>query len=163
MPNILAAPSTSPPAALQPICARARALLRPTCNNLGPMAGRSQERDQIIAFIKPFITSGDAKDQSILYISGSPGTGKTAMVNSVLTELRVELEAADIRTFTINCMALNNIEALWDRFKDEFHEEPRKETKASKTKKGKETSFETVKRILASQSKKWYVTYEVKH
>ncbi|KAF7793783.1 hypothetical protein EIP86_004904 [Pleurotus ostreatoroseus] len=121
------------------------------------MAGRSQERDQIIAFIKPFITSGDAKDQSILYISGSPGTGKTAMVNSVLTELRVELEAADIRTFTINCMALNNIEALWDRFKDEFQEEPRKETKASKTKKGKETSFETVKRILASQSKKCVV------
>ncbi|KAJ3537835.1 hypothetical protein NM688_g6617 [Phlebia brevispora] len=157
-PVALTTPSSSPPAALQPICARARALLRPTCNSVVPMAGRGCERDQIVAFIKPLTESLEGGDEhSIFYISGSPGTGKTAMVMSVLHDMRGELQAADVTVITINCMALNNVEALWDRLKDEIHDENSKVTKNNKVKRTKETSFETIRRLFTKQQTKWYV------
>ena len=47
-----------------------------------------------------------------LYISGSPGTGKTAIVGSVISELAIPPACAFI---TINCMALNGIELFKTR------------------------------------------------
>ncbi|KAL0956678.1 hypothetical protein HGRIS_002805 [Hohenbuehelia grisea] len=109
----LATPPPSPTQpTLLPIYVRARALLRATCNSTTSIAGRDQERQ----LIKSFISSSDAEPS--LYISGSPGTGKTALVNSVLRELDGQLGEAKI--VSINCMALNNVDALWDRLCEEL-------------------------------------------
>jgi cell division control protein 6 len=61
--------------------AEARALLR-TCSSVsstGSLVGRDAERTIIIDFL------ADSED-TCLYISGTPGTGKTALVNDILKE-----------------------------------------------------------------------------
>lgn len=156
MPIALATPPSTPPHALQPICARARALLRPTCNGPAPLSGRSNERDQIIAFIEPFLATSDkTNEHAVLYISGSPGTGKTAMVTAVFDNMRTQLETAEVVTVVINCMALNSVDALWDRLKDEFQDAEAKTKKGTKAKKLKESSLDALKRLFASRSTKW--------
>lgn len=62
--------------------------------------------------IKNFL-SRDDKDTTTLYISGSPGTGKTALVNSILCEFQSDV-------VSINCMALNSVDELWDRMAEEL-------------------------------------------
>jgi cell division control protein 6 len=66
--------------------------------------------------IKDFVLSllrDDKEDTTTLYISGSPGTGKTALVNSVLCEFQSDV-------VSINCMALNSVDELWDRMVEEL-------------------------------------------
>lgn len=102
--------------------ARARALLRATCNGTSQMAGRDQERAAVEEFASSF---DDADAYTTLYISGSPGTGKTALVNSVLCGL-------DVNVISINCMTLNNIDALWERLLDELDLRKRNKTRSKK-------------------------------
>ncbi|KAJ7629887.1 P-loop containing nucleoside triphosphate hydrolase protein [Mycena rosella] len=113
----LATPPPTPPTLLLPIHARARALLRATCNNPATeMAGRDSERAAISAFFASLIDQADEVEHTSLYISGSPGTGKTALVNSVLCTLGVD----EIKVININCMALNSIDVLWERLVEEL-------------------------------------------
>lgn len=56
--------------------------------------------------------------KTTLYISGSPGTGKTALVNAVLCDLNKS--QTDVKVISINCMALNNVDALWVHLLDEL-------------------------------------------
>ncbi|KAF8069994.1 P-loop containing nucleoside triphosphate hydrolase protein [Lyophyllum atratum] len=115
----ISTPPLTPPTALLPLHARARALLRATCNADTQIAGRDSERATIQAFLTSFlgdsdIPFGDATSTS-LYISGTPGTGKTALVNSILREM-----TTDAKVVFINCMALNSVESLWDRLIEEL-------------------------------------------
>lgn len=61
--------------------------------------------------------TGASAVNTTLYISGSPGTGKTALVNSVLRDLESE---PGLKVVSVNCMALNNVDALWDHLLDEL-------------------------------------------
>ncbi|KAG8213812.1 P-loop containing nucleoside triphosphate hydrolase protein [Butyriboletus roseoflavus] len=101
------------PVALLPIHARVRALLRSTCNGTFTIAGRSTERDVITKFIASAreASCSDGPFKSSLFISGTPGTGKTALVNAALAGLEY---CQDLKVITINCMALNNVDDLWD-------------------------------------------------
>ncbi|KAJ7085858.1 P-loop containing nucleoside triphosphate hydrolase protein [Mycena crocata] len=113
----LATPPPTPPNSLLPIHARARALLRATCNSPATeMAGRDSERAAILAFFASLLEGEDAVDHTSLYISGSPGTGKTALVNSVLRTL----DTHQVKVITINCMALNSVDSLWERLTEEL-------------------------------------------
>ncbi|KAJ7899034.1 P-loop containing nucleoside triphosphate hydrolase protein [Mycena leptocephala] len=113
----LATPPPTPPNSLLPIHARARALLRATCNSPATeMAGRDSERAAISAFFASLIDHADAVEHTSLYISGSPGTGKTALVNSVLRTLDIN----QVKVITINCMALNSVDTLWERLIEEL-------------------------------------------
>lgn len=85
-----------------------------------------------------------------LYISGSPGCGKTALVNSVLGELKPE--AGGVKTIFINCMALNNLDALWDRMFEEIDTEGKQKSKSRKAK-GKDA----IEALLTGIRTKWYV------
>ncbi|KAJ7902155.1 Cdc6B protein [Mycena olivaceomarginata] len=97
----LATPPPTPPNSLLPVHARARALLRATCNSLATeMAGRDSERAAISAFFASLIDEADA----------------TALVNSVLRALDVN----EVKVITINCMALNSVDALWERLTEEL-------------------------------------------
>ncbi|KAJ6587204.1 P-loop containing nucleoside triphosphate hydrolase protein [Mycena vulgaris] len=113
----LATPPPTPPTSLLPIHARARALLRATCNSSATeMAGRDSERAAISAFFASLIDQVDEVEHTSLYISGSPGTGKTALVNSILRTLGVD----HVKVITINCMALNSVDTLWERLIEEL-------------------------------------------
>ncbi|KIK79308.1 hypothetical protein PAXRUDRAFT_16395 [Paxillus rubicundulus Ve08.2h10] len=110
---VLSTPPPTPPVALLPIYTRARALLRVTCNGDSPIAGRTAERD----IIAKFIASARERNcygeplKSSLFISGTPGTGKTALVNSVLAGFG---HCDDLDVMSINCVGVHNVDALWE-------------------------------------------------
>ncbi|KAK0205983.1 P-loop containing nucleoside triphosphate hydrolase protein [Desarmillaria ectypa] len=137
----ISTPPPTPPSLL-PIHARARVLLRATCDCTGDMPGRERER----SIIQDFITTSDNKDQvTSLYISGSPGTGKTVLVSSLIQSLSTDLN--ETKVITVNCMALDNIDALWERLSEEFRG-PCKRKRSRKTAKGK--GKEILEDILSS-------------
>ncbi|KAJ7747245.1 P-loop containing nucleoside triphosphate hydrolase protein [Mycena metata] len=113
----LATPPPTPPNSILPIHVRARALLRATCNSPATeMAGRDAERVAIADFFASLIDEADVVEHTSLYISGSPGTGKTALVNAVLRTLDVD----QVKIIAINCMALNSVDTLWERLIEEL-------------------------------------------
>jgi cell division control protein 6 len=85
-----------------------------------------------------------------LYISGSPGCGKTALVNSILATFRVELLENNIKVVFVNCMALNGLEAVWERLIEELGS-PRKRS-------GKTRNSDIVEKLFAGQTSKWSVS-----
>ncbi|KAE9408497.1 P-loop containing nucleoside triphosphate hydrolase protein [Gymnopus androsaceus JB14] len=101
-----------------PSTARVRALFRATCNDMVSMPSRENERDIITEFLITFLSRSDAISFPSLYISGSPGCGKTTLINSILDSMANEL--GETKIINVNCMSLNNIDALWDRLIDEF-------------------------------------------
>ncbi len=54
----------------------------------------------------------DAEVPSTLYVSGSPGTGKTALVNAVLAAMEAKLQAKGTRVLSVNCMALAGVDGM---------------------------------------------------
>jgi len=135
---------------------RARTLLRATCNSANDeIAGRDTERAIIRNFIDSFVDDSamDADDATTnLYISGSPGCGKTALVNSVLSKLSPE--ATDIKIIFINCMALNDLDGLWGRMSEELDAVHKQSFSPPKPRKGKGRA--AVEALLSSLQAKWY-------
>ncbi|VDC01688.1 unnamed protein product [Peniophora sp. CBMAI 1063] len=117
------APPTTPKVS-QPIHVRARALLRATCNSAGDFAGRAAETDTLRDFITSFFTAVKSKAADdahpILYISGSPGCGKTALINNVLNSLEGDMQTNGVKLSFVNCMAMNNLDAVWERLVADF-------------------------------------------
>lgn len=140
-----------PPVALIPIHARVRALLRSTCNGTFAIAGRSTERDIITKFIASArdASCSDEPSKSSLFISGTPGTGKTALVNAVLAGLEF---CQDLKVTTVNCMALNNVDGLWDCLCENLGNS----TLVKRTKGVKAKGKRLLDKILASQERRWY-------
>jgi cell division control protein 6 len=140
-----------PPVVLVPIHARVRALLRSTCNGTFTIAGRSAERDVITKFVASAreTTVSDAPLKSSLFISGTPGTGKTALVNSVLTGLEY---CQDLKVITVNCMALNNVDDLWNCICENIENSTLVKRNRGVKAKGKRL----LDRLLASQERRWY-------
>ena len=150
----IATPPPTPPIHLLPLHTRVRALLRSTCNNTHiPITGRESERETIINFIKPFIDAtamNHDKLQSSMFISGPPGTGKTALVTSIIRELATE-HPGDLRVISINCMALKTLDTLWERMIDELDLNLfQKRSVGKKTK-----SREAVQSLLQTTNLKW--------
>jgi cell division control protein 6 len=54
-----------------------------------------------------------------MFISGPPGTGKTALVTRIVRELATD-HPGDVRVISINCMALKTLDTLWERMIDEL-------------------------------------------
>lgn len=124
------------------------------------MAGRQNERDVIARFISDFISTSECmsakvSDASILYISGSPGTGKTALVNAILDDMREQLSVAQVAVIAVNCMAVNDIDALYEKLVEDLGKQSTPGKKASRGRKPKETSLKAVCRLLDEQSAKW--------
>ncbi|KAF9462278.1 P-loop containing nucleoside triphosphate hydrolase protein [Collybia nuda] len=150
----IATPPPTPPTSLLPLHARARALLRSTCNNISTeIAGRDNERATIHNFLFSFLDSSaietDDEPSTSLYISGSPGTGKTALVNAIMRSL-----PAEAKVVSINCMALSSIEALWDRLVEELEDGKKRKT-AGRVKKIK--GRDAVEKLFANYHSKCVV------
>ncbi len=149
--SAITTPPPTPPTPL-PFHVRARALLRATCDDAVDMPARDDERAIIRDFITGFVVasprdSDDVDHPSCLYISGAPGTGKTALVNSILRSLD-----NDIEVITINCMALSNLDALWERLHEKFKGTKKASNQTKKAKRGKDA----VETLLNGLLTKWY-------
>ncbi|OJT11608.1 Cell division control protein 6 -like protein [Trametes pubescens] len=154
----LATPPTTPPTSLLPIHVRARALLRPTCNDTPQFAGRSSERQKIESFLISFLADQiDAEVPSTLYVSGSPGTGKTALVNAVLAAMEAKLQAKGTRVLSVNCMALAGVDAVWQRLADILGSGCKV---VGRGKKSKQTPKQVVEKALTASKQKCVVVLD---
>ncbi|KAF8971131.1 P-loop containing nucleoside triphosphate hydrolase protein [Flammula alnicola] len=151
----IATPPPTPPTSLLPLHSRIRALLRSTCNNTQTdIAGRETERASILEFLAPFIEGISMTDDEVpssMFISGSPGTGKTALVNDIIRQLSAANDNdIKVKVVSINCMALKSVDALWERMIEDLSSESKRKSAGSKKLKGRET----VKSLLRSVSVK---------
>ncbi|KAI4882033.1 hypothetical protein NFI96_012504 [Prochilodus magdalenae] len=72
------------------------------------LLSREAERATIISFLENNVVPGKP---SSLYISGAPGTGKTACLNCVLQEHKALLKG--VQTVVINCMTLRSSHSIF--------------------------------------------------
>ncbi|MED6261201.1 hypothetical protein ATANTOWER_002226, partial [Ataeniobius toweri] len=72
------------------------------------LLSREAEQASIRSFLKDKVLQ---HTPSSLYISGAPGTGKTACLNCVLQEMKSEL--ASVKTVVVNCMSLRSSHAIF--------------------------------------------------
>ncbi|OMJ23533.1 Cell division control protein 18 [Smittium culicis] len=79
--------------------------------------GRDTER----SFLQSkFVSLSVDKIGGGLYISGNPGTGKTACVTSVIESNKTLFKEKKISTLTLNCMTINNAKQLYQIIYDHF-------------------------------------------
>ncbi|XP_034445288.1 cell division control protein 6 homolog [Hippoglossus hippoglossus] len=79
------------------------------------LLSRESERASIRSFLEETLL------QSLpgsLYISGAPGTGKTACLNCVLHEMKAELSS--VQTVVVNCMSLRSSHAIFPLLADKL-------------------------------------------
>jgi cell division control protein 6 len=105
-------PST--PSTLQTVYHQARQLFSRSADP-GQLIGRDDERDQLHKFLARCKTSHPS---GCLYVSGPPGTGKSAMVNKITEEVASESEC--IRKAYINCMSIKTSKDLYITLLDQL-------------------------------------------
>lgn len=74
--------------------------------------GRETEFEAISGFISGCLKKEEGKS---MYVSGQPGTGKSATINNVIKELNYE------HTVFINCMAVEKAEQIYTSLLDKFN------------------------------------------
>ncbi|XP_072318998.1 cell division control protein 6 homolog [Eucyclogobius newberryi] len=72
------------------------------------LLSRDTERTTIQQFLEEKVLQ---KKPGSLYISGAPGTGKTACLNCVLHEMKSQLSS--VQTVTVNCMSLRSSHGIF--------------------------------------------------
>ncbi|EIN11363.1 P-loop containing nucleoside triphosphate hydrolase protein [Punctularia strigosozonata HHB-11173 SS5] len=115
----IATPPPTPSTSTHTLESRARALLRVGTHNAG-IVGREAEQAVVFHFADSFLEGDVATETdpvSTLYISGTPGTGKTALVDAVLHDIA---KTRVLHLLKINCMALKTIDDLWSRLAEEL-------------------------------------------
>ncbi|KUJ22363.1 cell division control protein Cdc6 [Mollisia scopiformis] len=107
-------PST-PGASISTVYSKARQLFIRS-SEPGKLVGREAEREELSSFIERGIekTSGGC-----IYVSGPPGTGKSAMVNEVTETFE---ESATLRKEYINCMSMKTSKDLYGKLLETFCE-----------------------------------------
>ncbi|KAI1300982.1 AAA ATPase [Mortierella claussenii] len=83
------------------------------------LVGRVPERETIRLFCQNHILSPKAGS---LYISGQPGTGKTALLKEILRDMEPEMKKAahQIKVVTINCMTVKDPRLVYKKMLDEL-------------------------------------------
>ncbi|XP_075702060.1 cell division control protein 6 homolog [Rhinoderma darwinii] len=79
------------------------------------LLAREKETAAILSFLKAHVSS---EKPGSLYISGAPGTGKTACLNKLIQENKELLE--DCTTVYINCMSLRSSQAIFPAIAEEI-------------------------------------------
>ncbi|KAL4207066.1 AAA ATPase [Rhizopus azygosporus] len=76
------------------------------------LIGRGQERETISQFWRDHVLSNKP---GCLYISGMPGTGKTAMLTEVMRTMENEIDQLDftVKTVMINCMSMKEPKQIY--------------------------------------------------
>ncbi|KAJ3105823.1 AAA ATPase [Phlyctochytrium planicorne] len=89
----------------------AKNFFRPT-STPKKLVGRQKERSVIGDFLKDTAVAG--KPGSI-YISGCPGTGKTALVTEILNNLKTDYPKLSHKVFILNCMEISDPKQVFER------------------------------------------------
>ncbi|XP_069386181.1 cell division control protein 6 homolog [Paralichthys olivaceus] len=79
------------------------------------LLSRESERATIRSFLEETLLQNLPGS---LYISGAPGTGKTACLNCVLHEMKAELSS--VQTVVVNCMSLRSSHAIFPLLADKL-------------------------------------------
>uniref|UniRef100_A0A3P8S607 Cell division control protein n=1 Tax=Amphiprion percula TaxID=161767 RepID=A0A3P8S607_AMPPE len=79
------------------------------------LLSREAERASIRSFLEEKVLQ---RHPGSLYISGAPGTGKTACFNCVLQEMKAELSS--VQTVVVNCMSLRSSHAIFPLLADKL-------------------------------------------
>ncbi|KAH6650705.1 P-loop containing nucleoside triphosphate hydrolase protein [Chaetomium tenue] len=95
------------PTTLQTVYHQARQLFSRSAGP-GQLIGRDDEREQLHKFLERCNTT---RPSGCLYVSGPPGTGKSAMVNSITDE--VVSGSDSVRKAYINCMSIKSSKDLY--------------------------------------------------
>ncbi|XP_031822084.1 cell division control protein 6 homolog isoform X1 [Sarcophilus harrisii] len=82
------------------------------------LPAREKEMDVIRHFLKEHISG---KKAGSLYVSGAPGTGKTACLSRILQDVKEELK--DIKIVMLNCMSLRTSQAVFPAIAQEICQE----------------------------------------
>ncbi|KAL2124612.1 hypothetical protein VTJ04DRAFT_977 [Mycothermus thermophilus] len=102
------------PASSQTVYHQARQLFSRSADP-GQLIGRDDERAKLLAFLDRCTT---ARPGGCLYVSGPPGTGKSAMVKAVTDE--VASKSKSIRKAYINCMSIRSSKDLYATLLEEL-------------------------------------------
>ncbi|KAM0332233.1 hypothetical protein ACHAQA_002509 [Verticillium albo-atrum] len=112
------------PAAQQTVYHHARQLFARGADP-GQLVGREEEKAQLVKFVEQCTSSAPS---GCLYISGPPGTGKSAMVKEVTHKLT---ETLGVRQAYINCMSIKSSRDLYNTLLDLLgHDEDLNEAQA---------------------------------
>lgn len=84
-------------------------LLFSRSSNPGPLIGREEERAELLNFIKSHV---DGHRSGCLYVSGPPGTGKSALVGDIGSGYE---ESTSVKYAYVNCMSIKTVADLYSR------------------------------------------------
>ncbi|KAB8075298.1 P-loop containing nucleoside triphosphate hydrolase protein [Aspergillus leporis] len=76
--------------------------------NLGRLIGREAEREKLLSFIQDGLTS---QQGGCLYVSGPPGTGKSAMVKEVCDEF----DLGSMKVTHVNCASMRSARDVYSK------------------------------------------------
>ncbi|KAK2041250.1 cell division control protein [Colletotrichum somersetense] len=74
----------------------------------GQLVGREREREQVAQFVQRCYSSNPS---GCLYVSGPPGTGKSAMIKEITDEMT---ESTTVRQAYVNCMSVKSSKDLYN-------------------------------------------------
>ncbi|ORY03274.1 P-loop containing nucleoside triphosphate hydrolase protein [Basidiobolus meristosporus CBS 931.73] len=80
------------------------------------LVGREEERVVLMRFWYEHVVRSSP---GCLYISGSPGTGKTALLNQLCTEFECEKAEHKVEIIKINCMSISDPRAIYSKLLNE--------------------------------------------
>ncbi|KAK0667385.1 putative cell division control protein, partial [Cercophora samala] len=104
------------PSSVQTVYHQARQLFSRSADP-GQLIGRDDERAKMKAFLSRCTTS---KPSGCLYVSGPPGTGKSAMVNRITDETVSESANSNVKKAYINCMSIKSSKDLYYTLLDQL-------------------------------------------
>ncbi|GAB1741495.1 hypothetical protein NU219Hw_g6724t1 [Hortaea werneckii] len=84
------------------------------CSAPGRLVGRDSERQELNTFVERCIESESA---GCLYVSGPPGTGKSALVDEVV---RQYTDSEDLQLAVVNCMSVRSAKDLSQKLSEDL-------------------------------------------
>lgn len=102
----------STPTAPQTVYAPARQLFARSANS-GRLVGREKEREELTTFIQDGVQS---RQGGCMYVSGPPGTGKSAMVEEVCRELDLQT----VKVTHVNCVSMRSARDIYSKLIDDL-------------------------------------------
>ncbi|KAI9318937.1 P-loop containing nucleoside triphosphate hydrolase protein [Dichotomocladium elegans] len=81
------------------------------------LVGRVKEREQMTKFWTDHVI---ANKPGCLYVSGSPGTGKTAMLNEIIQRFSNQTYPHQVRQVVVNCMSIREPRGIYTKLVTEL-------------------------------------------
>ncbi|PGH35065.1 cell division control protein 6 [[Emmonsia] crescens] len=110
------------PAAVQTVYTPARQLFARSATP-GRLVGRDSERQELAEFVHNAVQS---RQGGCMYVSGPPGTGKSATVDEVCHDLSmdIDIEKESVKVAHINCASMTSSKDIYAKLADELCEDP---------------------------------------